>query len=99
MPGGLAVNEPRAGRHHSCHRSFRGLMALSYKARRRWSLVILLVGMPLYIVVAVTLVNALGRPPFVVELLVYVVLGIVWILPFKAVFRGVGKADPDADKE
>lgn len=74
-------------------------MALSYKARRRWSLVILLVGMPLYIVVAVTIVNALGRPPFIVELLVYVALGIVWILPFKAVFRGVGKADPDAPND
>ena len=71
-------------------------MALSYKARRRWSLVILLIGMPIYIVAAVSIVNALGRPPFGVELLVYVGLGIVWILPFKAVFRGVGKADPDA---
>ena len=27
-------------------------MALSYKARRRWSLVILLIGLPLYVVVA-----------------------------------------------
>ena len=71
-------------------------MALSYKARRRWSLVILLVGLPIYIIAAVTIVNALGRPHFIVELLIYVGLGIVWILPFKAVFRGVGKADPDA---
>jgi hypothetical protein len=31
-----------------------------------------------------------------VEFLVYVGLGIVWALPFKAIFRGVGKADPDA---
>ena len=74
-------------------------MALSYKARRRWSLVILLIGMPLYIVAAVSVVNALDRPPFIVELLVYVGLGVVWILPFKAVFRGVGKADPDAPSE
>ncbi len=71
-------------------------MALSYKARRRWSLVILLIGLPLYIVAAVTVVNWLDRPPLLVELLVYVVLGIAWALPFKAVFRGVGKADPDA---
>ena len=74
-------------------------MALSYKARRRWSLVILLVGMPLYIVVAVSVVSALDRPPFLVELLVYVVLGVVWILPFRAVFRGVGKADPEAPSD
>lgn len=71
-------------------------MALSYKARRRWSLVILLIGLPLYIVAAVTVVNWLDRPPLLVELLVYVVLGVVWALPFKSVFRGVGKADPDA---
>lgn len=72
-------------------------MALSYKARRRWSLVILLIGLPLYIVAAVTVVNWLDRPPFWLELLVYVALGFVWAMPFKAVFRGVGKADPDAE--
>jgi len=72
-------------------------MALSYKARRRWTLVILLIGLPLYIVAAVSLANWLGELPFLVELLFYVGLGIVWILPFKAVFRGVGKADPEAE--
>lgn len=72
-------------------------MALSYKARRRWSLVILLIGLPLYIVAAVTVVNMLDRPPVWLEFLVYVALGIVWALPFKAVFRGVGKPDPDAE--
>ena len=34
-------------------------MALSYKARRRWALVILLVGLPVYIVAAVTLFGQL----------------------------------------
>jgi uncharacterized protein (DUF983 family) len=72
-------------------------MALSYKARRRWSLVILLIGLPLYIVAAVTVVNMLDRPPIWLEFLVYVALGIVWALPFRAIFRGVGKADPDAE--
>jgi len=72
-------------------------MSLSYKARRRWSLVILLIGLPAYIVAAVTVLNWLDRPSLLVELLVYVVLGVVWALPFKAVFRGVGKADPDAE--
>ena len=65
-------------------------MALSYKTRRRLSLLILLVGLPLYIVVAVTVINWFDQPPFLVELVVYVVLGIVWALPFKAVFKGVG---------
>lgn len=72
-------------------------MALSYKARRRWSLVILLVGLPVYIVAAVTIMNWLDRPPFWLELLVYVALGVVWALPFRMVFRGVGQADPDSD--
>ncbi|MEQ9039539.1 MAG: DUF2842 domain-containing protein [Silicimonas sp.] len=74
-------------------------MALSYKARRRWSLVILLIGLPLYIVAAVSVVNMLDRPPFWLELIVYIVLGFLWALPFRAVFRGVGKADPDPDAE
>ena len=70
-------------------------MALSWKARRRWSLVILLVGLPIYVVVAVTVVGWLDRPPFLVELSIYVALGIVWALPFRAVFRGIGRDDPD----
>lgn len=73
-------------------------MALSYKARRRWSLVILLIGLPAYIVAAVSVVNLLDRPHFLVELGVYVGLGFIWALPFRAVFRGVGQADPDAPK-
>ncbi len=72
-------------------------MALSYKSRRRWSLVILLVGLPLYIVAAVSVVNALGRPPIWLEFAVYVFLGFLWMLPFKFVFKGVGKEDPDAE--
>ncbi|WP_204114755.1 DUF2842 domain-containing protein [Shimia biformata] len=74
-------------------------MALSYKARRRWALVILLIGMPLYIIVAVNVVAMLGRPSILVELLVFVGLGIVWILPFKSIFKGIGQADPDAPPE
>ncbi len=74
-------------------------MALSYKARRRWSLVILLVGLPAYIVAAVTIMNMLDRPPIWVEFLVYVALGIIWALPFKYVFRGIGQVDPHAPKQ
>lgn len=70
-------------------------MALSYKARRRWSLIILLVGLPLYIVAAVNVIALFDRPPILVELLIYVALGILWALPFKFVFQGVGKEDPE----
>ena len=37
-------------------------MALSYKARRRWSLVILLVGLPLYIGLSWFLLSLFERP-------------------------------------
>jgi hypothetical protein len=74
-------------------------MALSYKARRRWSLVILLIGLPLYIVVAVTLVGLLSRPNILLELLIYAGLGVLWALPFKFVFKGVGQAAPDAPRD
>ncbi len=68
---------------------------MRYQTRRRLALLILLLGLPAYIVVAVTVVNWLGRPPIWVELLVYVGLGIVWALPLKAIFRGIGQHDPE----
>ena len=74
-------------------------MALSYKARRRWALIALLVGLPLYIVACVTVLNLLDRPPIFVELLVYVALGVLWAFPLKAIFKGVGQADPEAGKD
>ncbi len=74
-------------------------MPLSYKARRRWSLVILLVGLPIYIVAAVTVSNLLDRPPMLVELAIYIGLGVVWALPFKYIFKGIGQADPDQDEQ
>ncbi len=74
-------------------------MALSYKQRRRWSLIILLVGLPIYILAASVLVTWLNPTNFLLELLIYVGLGVVWILPFKPVFRGIGQADPDTDPD
>jgi len=74
-------------------------MALSYKARRRWSLIILLVGLPIYIIAAVSLVALLDRPPFWAELLIYVGLGFLWMTPFKFVFRGIGQPDPDVKND
>ena len=73
-----------------------GNSGLSYKSRRRLSLLLLVVGLPAYIIVAVSVMNWLDRPSIWVELLVYVGLGVLWALPFKAVFKGIGQADPDA---
>jgi hypothetical protein len=73
-------------------------MALSWKARRRWALVVLLLGLPVYIIAVVTVLSLMGRPGLVVELLVYVGLGIAWILPFRKLFLGIGQPDPEAGK-
>ncbi len=72
-------------------------MALSYKARRRWSLVILLIGLPIYIVASISILSLFERPSILLELFIYIVLGILWALPFKYVFRGVGQNEPDQD--
>lgn len=72
-------------------------MALSYKARRRVALLVLVVGLPVYIVLASVLATTWAPNSFLGTLALYVGLGIVWILPFKSVFLGIGQADPDAD--
>lgn len=73
-------------------------MALSYRARKRISLLVLVVGVPLYIVAAVSTVALFDRPSFLVELLVYVGLGVVWAFPLKFIFKGIGQPDPDAQR-
>ena len=74
-------------------------MALSYKARRRWALVVLLIGLPVYIIAAVWVVSLFDRPSFGVELAVYIGLGILWAIPLRSLFNGVGQADPEAAEE
>ncbi|GGX54644.1 hypothetical protein GCM10007385_23660 [Tateyamaria omphalii] len=71
-------------------------MALRYKTRKRLALLILIVALPLYIVAAVSIVGLFERPPILVELLIYVGLGVIWAFPLKFVFKGIGQPDPDA---
>ena len=68
---------------------------MSYKLKRRLSLLILVVGLPAYIVLIVNLISSFDRPNFVVELLIYLVSGVVWAFPLKSVFRGVGQAEEE----
>lgn len=79
-------------------------MAMSYKARRRWSLFILVIALPAYIVAAVTLMSGFRAwfgmtPPILLELAIYIGLGVLWALPLKKVFLGVGQAEPGAAKD
>jgi hypothetical protein len=71
-------------------------MALSYKTRRRLSLLVLVVGLPVYIGLAWYIMSLFERPSVLLEFLIYAVLGIAWAIPMKSVFLGVGQADPDA---
>ncbi|KQI71281.1 hypothetical protein AN191_13430 [Loktanella sp. 5RATIMAR09] len=73
---------------------------MTYKARKKLALFVLVVGLPIYIIVAVTIMsNMMTREvelPLVVEFIIYVALGIGWAFPLKWVFKGIGQPDPDA---
>lgn len=75
-------------------------MSLSYTTRRRLSLLVLTLGLPAYIAAALILTGWLythfGRLPLWAEFAVFVVLGVIWIVPLKPIFLGVGQPDPDA---
>ncbi len=45
------------------------------------------------------MIDLFDRPPIWLELLIYVALGVIWALPFRAVFRGIGQVDPDASEK
>ena len=49
----------------------------------------------MYIILAVNLVSLFERPSILVELVIYLGLGIIWAFPFKFIFKGIGQADPD----
>ena len=66
---------------------------MSYKLKRRLSLFILIVGLPIYVIIIVNLISSFDRPNFLVELLIYLLSGVVWALPLRSVFRGVGQAE------
>ena len=76
---------------------------MTYKARKRLAIVILVVGLPIYMVFASAIMagmmNNQIRLPMVVEFLAYILLGIGWAFPLKWVFKGIGQPDPDAPKE
>lgn len=71
---------------------------LGYKARKRLAMLVLLVGLPAYIVGVITVENWLirrwGPPPMLAELVIFAALAFLWALPFKGLFTGVGQPDP-----
>lgn len=70
---------------------------MDLKTRKRLSLLILLLGLPGYLIIAWMLLawidDTWGRLPIWGEFLIVVALGVVWIMPFKRIFTGVGKGE------
>ena len=63
----------------------------SYKLKRVFVLLVLLLWLPIYIVLVLNLLAYFERPNLLIELLVYVVAGVFWAWPFKALFKGIGQ--------
>jgi hypothetical protein len=72
---------------------------MSYRARKRLALLLLIVGLPLYVMTAVWLVDQFDRPGLAVEFAVYIGLGLLWALPLRRLFLGLGRPDPEADPD
>ncbi|MEM7642705.1 MAG: DUF2842 domain-containing protein [Pseudomonadota bacterium] len=76
---------------------------MTYKARKRWALFILLVGLPVYIGLVVGVMGLVydrfGQLPVLLDLSIYVVAGIACVFPLKRVFKGLGQPDPDVPPE
>ena len=70
-------------------------MNINYKNRRRISLFLLLVGLPVYVIVAINILAFFERTSILIEVIIYLSLGIIWALPFKFIFKGIGQADPE----
>ena len=73
-------------------------MALSLKTRKRLSILVLLVGLPVYIVLAIGIVAMFDRPPIWLELGLYIFLGFLWMLPLRKLFLGVARGEPEDDE-
>ena len=63
----------------------------SYRLKRFLAILVLLLWLPFYIVLVLNILALFERPSLVVELIVYVIAGVLWALRFKAVFKGVGQ--------
>ena len=67
----------------------------SYRLKKFLAILVLLLWLPFYIVLVLNILALFERPSLVVELLVYVIAGVLWALPFKALFKGLGQQTKD----
>jgi len=71
---------------------------MTLKTRKRLALFILVIALPAYIVAAVSLVGLFDRPHILLELGIYLGLGLLWAFPLRKIFLGVARAEPEADR-
>ncbi len=65
----------------------------SYTTRRRWSLILLLIWMPLYVILAIPFLAAINEWNIWLRVIIYIFAAFLWVLPFRFAFLGVGRAD------
>tara|TARA_B100001121_G_C18487479_1_gene525609 strand:+ start:163 stop:375 length:213 start_codon:yes stop_codon:yes gene_type:complete len=63
----------------------------SYRLKRLFALLVLLLWLPLYIVLVLNLLTFFERPNLFIELLIYITVGVFWAWPFKTLFKGIGQ--------
>ena len=63
----------------------------SYRLKRLFALLVLLLWLPLYIVLVLNLLTFFERPNLFIELLIYIIVGVFWAWPFKGLFKGIGQ--------
>ena len=62
---------------------------LNRNLRKKIAYLILFFFLPGYIIVAVSIMNYLGQLNTWIELIIYILLGVLWIFPFKFIFKGL----------
>ncbi len=70
-------------------------MKMSYNSRRILSLLILLFGLPMYVICVVSGMAFLHNLPMYLELILYIFFGIIWVFPVKFIFKGIGQKNPE----
>ena len=67
---------------------------MRHQTRKRLALLLLLVWLPAYVALVWWGLSLFERLPWALEAVVYVILGVAWAIPFRYVFRGVGREAP-----
>ena len=62
---------------------------LKIKQRKKIAYFVLFIFLPLYVIFVMSILNYVGRLNIWLEFLTYILLGIIWVFPFKFVFKGL----------